>query len=276
MSRYSQKNELTYRGFKSNTLNRRIIMLFVLILIVNFNHNLRVSTENTTRNFQYKSWQILTRETNLFNYVKTADIFISNNQNDAYETNAGTFYTNTGIRLAYLFNTSSIFPNILDCPLTTNCKLNGLRQKSISTIPNLTRGTFVPKRNDSKRIDDWVGKNSKPGALASSTIWAFDMFLFTPTNYFSYLVPFLEDETQAIIDFTKFKAVTITSNSKKDFGPAIANVCLVQEGEDISQSGFLVTRWKVPDQYINPSGELVRPASVLDFREIQPGTCALK
>jgi hypothetical protein len=100
-----------------------------VILVINFNHNLRVSNENTGRNFQYKSWQILTREATLFENVKTADIFISNNQNDAFETNAGSFYANTGIRLAYLFNTSSVFPNILDCQFTTNCKLGGVRQK---------------------------------------------------------------------------------------------------------------------------------------------------
>ena len=86
MSRHSQGNELTFRGFKSNIVNRRIIALFVMILIVNFNHNLRVSTENTARNFQYKSWQILTKESALFTDVKTSDIFISNNQNDAFET----------------------------------------------------------------------------------------------------------------------------------------------------------------------------------------------
>ena len=276
MSKHSQNNEITLRGFKSNVLNRRIITLFLVILIINFNHNLRVSNENTGRNFQYKSWQILTREATLFENVKTADIFISNNQNDAFETNAGSFYANTGIRLAYLFNTSSVFPNILDCQFTTNCKLGGVRQKSISTIPILTRGTFVPKRNNSQRIDDWVGKNSKPGALANSTIWAFDMFLLTPTTYFSYLAPFLDDETQAKIDFTKLKVVTITSNPKNDFGPAIANVCLVQEGKEISQSGWLMTHWKVPNLALNPSGALVRPTLGLDFREIQAGTCVIK
>lgn len=276
MSRYLQSNESTFRGFKSNKVNRRIVTLFVVILIVNFNHNLRVATENTARDFQYESWQILTTESSLFRDVKTADIFISNNQNDAYETNAGSFYSNTGIRLAYLFNTRSVFPNIADCQLSENCKLVGVRQNSISTIPNLTRGTFVPKRNDSKRIDDWVGKNSKPGALANSTIWAFDMFLLTPTTYFSYLAPFLDDETQAKIDFIKLNVVTITTNPKNDFSPAIANVCLVQESKEISRSGWLMTHWKVPKLALSPSGALVRPTPGLDFREIQAGTCAIK
>ena len=275
MSKYSQSNELTNRGFKSNIVNRRIVILFVVILIVNFNHNLRVSTENTVRNFQYKSWQILTKESTLFKDVKNSDIFISNNNNDAYETNAGSFYANTGIRLAYLFNTSLVFPNIADCQLSTNCKLGGVRQKSIATIPNLTRGTFVPKRNDSKQIDDWVGINSKPGALDNSAIWAFDMFLVTQSTYFSYLAPFLDNETESRIDFISLRAVTITNNQGNELIPAISNVCLVQDGEAEKLSNFLLTYWKVPVDPKSPSGTPVTERESLDFREIEFGSCAL-
>ena len=196
---------------------RQISTVFALIMIVNFNHNWRVSGETTVRNFQYNSWQDLTKNSKIFAGVKESDIFISSNQNDAYETNAGSFYANTGIRLAYLFNTKSIFPDFTDCLLGSSCTLSGVRQRSIAVLPNLTRGTFVPKLADKSRIDDWVGINSRKGALDQSTIWAFDMFLLTPTTYFSYLAPFLDDETQAKIDFTKLKVVTITSNSKNDF-----------------------------------------------------------
>jgi hypothetical protein len=255
---------------------RQISTVFVLIIIVNFNHNWRVSGENTVRNFQYTSWQELTKNSKIFAGVKDKDIFISTNQNDAFETNAGSFYANTGIRLAYLFNTNSIFPDFTNCTLGSNCILSGVRQKSIATLPNLTRGTFAPKLADKSRIDDWVGINSRKGALDQSTIWAFDMFLLTPTTYFSYLVPFLDDETQTKIDFTKLKVVTITSNSKNDFGPAIANVCLVQDGTGMSESGLLRTHWKVPELAVDPSGAFIRPPSSLDFREIQTGTCVLK
>lgn len=255
---------------------RQISLIFALIMIINFNHNWRVSGENTVRNFQYNSWQELTKNSKVFVSVKESDIFISTNQNDAFETNAGSFYANTGIRLAYLFNTNSIFPDFTSCTLGSSCTLSGIRQKSIATLPNLTRGTFVPKLADKSRIDDWVGINSRQGALDQSTIWAFDMFLLTPTTYFSYLVPFLNDEAQAKIDFTKLKVATITSNPKNDFGPAIANVCLVQDGTRLSQSGLLMTQWKVPDLALDPSGAFTRPPSNLDFREIQAGTCVLK
>lgn len=255
---------------------RQISTVFALIMIVNFNHNWRVSGENTVRNFQYNSWQELTNNSRVFAGVKDKDVFISTNQNDAFETNAGSFYANTGIRLAYLFNTNSIFPDFTSCTLGSSCTLSGVRQKSIATLPNLTRGTFVPKLADKSRIDDWVGINSREGALSQSTIWAFDMFLLTPTTYFSYLAPFLNDETQARVDFAKLKVVTITSNSTNDFGPAIANVCLVQDGTRLSKSGLLMTHWKVPEAALDPSGDFIRPPSSLDFREIQAGTCALK
>jgi hypothetical protein len=261
---------------KHQTLNRRISIFFALMLVINFNHNWRVSGENTARSFQYNSWQHLTKNSKVFEDVKDSDIFISTNQNDAFETNAGSFYANTGIRLAYLFNTNSIFPNFSNCVLGSDCTLEGVRQKSIATLPNLTRGTFVPRLADKSRIDDWVGINSREGALEGSVIWAFDAFLLTPTTYFSYLVPFLDDEKQARIDFTNLKVVTVTSNPVNDFGPAIANVCLVQDGNKISRAGLLMTQWSVPETGLDPSGALVKPSKSLDFREVQAGTCALK
>jgi len=273
MRKQVMSEQFYFRKSRSLAWQKRIISLFTLILIVNFNHNWRVASENTVRNFQYKSWQQLTKDSRMFENVKDSDIFISNNQNDAFETNAGSFYANTGIRLAYLFNTNSIFPDYRSCAFESACTLTGVREKSIATLANLTRGTFVPKLDDKTRVDDWVGINLKKGSLDESTIWAFDILLLTPTTYFSYLAPFLDDEMQAMIDFTKLNAVTITSNSKNDFGPAIANICLVQDGKKIAQNGSLMTYWKVPEEAINPSGELTKNRTSLDFREIEVGTC---
>ena len=276
MTRKVKRKPESTNGFKSLAVNRRIVLVFILILVINFNHNWRVSGENTGRNFQYDSWQQLTKESKLFKDVRDSDIFISSNQNDAFETNAGSFYVNTGIRLAYLFNTSSIFPNFSECILNSICNLTGVREKSIATLPNLTRGTFVPRLADKKRIDDWVGINSKQGALRDSTIWAFDVFLLTPTTYFSYLAPFLDNEVKASVNFYELRVVTVTSKNKNEFGPAIANVCLVQDGEILYQSGLMLTQWKVPMNGVDPSGAPIIPSNSLDFREVQAGTCALK
>jgi cellulose synthase/poly-beta-1,6-N-acetylglucosamine synthase-like glycosyltransferase len=256
--------------------NKRLFAYFSIILVLNFNHNWRVAGENTGRNFQYKSWQELTRNSDLFREVRNSDIFISTNQNDAFETNAGSFYANTGIRLAYLFNTNSVFPDFRKCALNSDCDLTGVRQKAISTLPNLTRGTYVPRKADITRIDDWVGINIREDALKNSTIWAFDMFLLTPTTYFSYLAPFLENEEQATINFSSLRVVTVTSNAKNEFVPAIAGICLVQAGNSENQGGLLMTEWKVPSSAYDPSGTSVIPREILDYREIQVGACAVK
>ena len=273
---YKKKRYRPPSGYVSNTRNKNIIFLFVLISFLNFTHNLRVSSENTGRNFQYAAWQSLTKESNLFSNVKTSDIFLSTNQDDSFETNAGSFYSNTGIRLAYLFNTRIIFPNFSTCNIALGCNLDGIRQKTISTLPNLTRGTFVPTRRDPRRIDDWVGINSKSGALVNKTIWAFDVFLLTPTTYFSYLVPFSGDEKITKVNLMKLRAVTITSNQKNEFIPAIANICLEQSSQITSKSGTLLTEWRIPKFPIDPAGTQVTVPDTLDFRLITAGTCAPK
>ena len=273
---YKKKRYRPPSGNVFITRNKNIIFLFVLISFLNFSHNSRVASENTGRNFQYTAWQSLTKESNLFSNVETSDSFVSTNQDDSFETNAGSFYSNTGIRLAYLFNTRIIFPNFNTCDIALGCNLDGIRQKTIATLQNLTRGTFVPTRRDTRRIDDWVGINSKSGALVNKTIWAFDVFLLTPTTYFSYLVPFSGDEKITKVNLMKLRAVTITSNQKNEFIPAIANICLEQSSQITSKSGTLLTEWRIPKNPIDPTGTPVTIPDTLDFRLVTAGTCAPK
>ena len=249
--------------------------MLILFLVANLHHNWTVSGETRNRSFQYEAWQTLTKESNFFREVKSADIFISNNQNDAFETNAGSFYFNSGIRLAYMFRSDLIWPNILDCNLTSNCKLSGVREKSIGTIPNLTRGAYVPTRIGTKKIDDWVGINSRPLELMHNAIWAFDMFLLSQDTYVSYLAPFVNNEVNAMVDSKKLRVLTITNKTLIEFRPAIANVCLVQVGIKRIESGQTITKWRIPTNPESPSGELVQNRSEIDFRELQLGTCRL-
>lgn len=257
-------------------LNKNFFSILCLLLALNLIHNFKVSNENRIREFQYQAWQTLTKSRNFFDKVKTSDIFISTNQNDAFETNAGSFYANSGKRLAYMFNTNIIWPDFNQCLETADCKLVSVREKSISTIPNLTRGTFAPKLLASKRIDDWVGINSKENALSKSTIWAFDMFLMTPTTYFSYLVPFISNEKQAQVDFLNLRVATVTNQIKNEFRPAIANVCLDKIGKIQENSGQFLTIWRVPTLGIDPSGSPIMPPDKLDFKRVQAGVCVLK
>ena len=260
----------------SMRLNKSFFSILCLLLSLNLVHNFKVSNENRTREFQYEAWQTLTKSSVFFDKVKNSDIFISTNQNDAFETNAGSFYANSGKRLAYMFNTNIIWPDFTKCLGIADCKLTSVREKSVSTIPNLTRGTFAPKILASKRIDDWVGINSKKNALSKSTIWAFDMFLMTSKTYFSYLVPFISNEDQAQVDFKDLRVATITNQRKIEFRPAIANVCLVKMGKIQKHSGQFLTIWKVPKLGIDPSGVPIKPPEKLDFKLMQAGACALK
>jgi hypothetical protein len=257
-------------------MNKNFASFLCLLLALNLTHNFKVSNENRSREFQYEAWQTLTKSESFFAEVKTSDIFISSNQNDAFETNAGSFYANSGKRLAYMFNTNIIWPDITQCRMTVECELASVRKKSISTIPNLTRGTFVPKLLATNRIDDWVGINSKENALSKSTIWAFDMFLITSTTYFSYLVPFLNNENQAQVDFLNLQVATVTKLLENEFRPAIANVCLEQVGNGQRQSGQLMTVWRVPKLSSDPSGAPIKSPEKLDFKQIQAGTCVIK
>jgi hypothetical protein len=264
-----------FYGYKSPIDIRITIFLFCLAIFLNFNHNWIVSGENTNRNFQYSAWQTLTGESNLFSKVRSKDVFISASQNDAFETNAGTFYFNTGIRLAYLFNTSLVYPNIANCSSTANCKLENVRTRVMMTLPNLTRGSFIPKKRDSSRVDDWVGTNLKPGALDSNTIWAFDSFLLSTNTYFVYLVPFIEGTEGANVDFKKIRVMTITNGNVEEFGPSVGNICLLKESSSYGTNGNLMTYWKLSEDAVDPSGTPIKSPNSLDLRELQAGTCRI-
>lgn len=274
MIRNNNQDKLSANAKKK--ISAQLSILFMLFLVMNLNHNWKVAGESRNRSFQYQAWQTLTKDSKTFNSVKSGDLFISNNQNDAFETNAGSFYFNSGIRLAYMFRTDLIWPNYSECNLDSNCNLTEVRKKSVSTIPNLTRGVYAPTRIGSKKIDDWVGINSRPGALSNNTIWAFDMFLLTESTYVSYLAPFVNDETRAMVDSRKLQVVTITNKKNNELRPAIANFCLVEAGKKLIRSGEILTRWKIPSSPRNPSGLLIPNRSEIDLRELQIGTCQLE
>ena len=94
-------------------------------------HNLQFSVETNARDFTYSSWQILTQESDLFKDVQNGDAFLSKSQNDAYETNAGSFYVNSGIRLTALFNTIIIFPEYGKCEESDGCALSNKSSNKI-------------------------------------------------------------------------------------------------------------------------------------------------
>ena len=238
-----------------------------------FNHNWIVSGENSARGFQYEAWQTLTKNSNMFDEVEDSDIFVSQNQNDAFENNAGSFYRNTGIRLAYMYNTKTIFPNFSECLIESNCKLTEIRKKTFKTLSNLTRG-FVPLKVGEVENSDWVNFNISSGLDKIQTIWAFDVFLLTPGTYVSYLVPFIENEVNSEVKFNELKVTTVTNLSTNEYSPAIAGICLIQNGEPEAHSDLLMTEWKLPEFDSAQANSKLQFDPVIDYRKLQFGMCS--
>ena len=214
----------------------------------------------------------------MFSAVKTRDVFISANQNDAFETNAGSFYWNTGIRLAYLFNVNLIWPQWIKCTQTTaSCTLSNVRTTVVQTMPNLQRGAFVTVGRNIKTMDDWVNVNTRPGALNASRIWWFDIFLMTPNTMVAFLAPFDETAKTPSVKFDDFRLVTISKAAKREFSPAMSSVCLVPDTQSstlsLRSSGLVLNYWKVPAVGKAPTGKPIAVPAVVDIRRMVAGAC---
>lgn len=255
-----------------------VLLCFALSMFFNYVHNSKVADETRSRDFSYNAWQLVTKDSKMFKEVKTRDVFISANQNDAFETNAGSFYWNTGIRLAYLFNVNIVWPQYSSCnQVSMHCSLPDVRRIIVKTFPNLQRGAFVPVGRNIKQADDWVNVNSKPGALDKSRIWWFDIYLMTPKTMIVILAPFDESAKTASINFSDFKLVTISKADKQEFTPAMSNVCLVRDTQTSSTSvksnGLTMTYWKVPSTGHSPGGKPIVVPTTMDIRGLAAGAC---
>lgn len=255
-----------------------LLMLFFVVFSANYVHNSKVANETRSRDFAFNAWQLLTKDSNLFNSVKTKDALISSSSNDAFETNAGSFYWNTGIRLSYLFNAGIIWPEYAKCPtVSSGCPLPDVRARVIRTVPNLQRGSFVPVGRNLKQMDDWVNINSVPGALNGIHIWWFDIYLMTPKTMVALIAPFDESALSASIKFKDLRFVTISSAPKLEFSPSMSKVCLVRDTkasvEPIKSNGLTLNYWKVPAVGTAPGGKPITIQKTVDIRGLGAGAC---
>lgn len=254
------------------------LLLFFFIFFANYVHNSKVANESRSRDFAFNAWQLVTKDSNIFNLVKTKDAMISSSSNDAFETNAGSFYWNTGIRLSYLFNSSIIWPEYAKCPTVSSaCPLPDVRARVIRTVPNLQRGTFVPVGRNLRNLDDWVNMNSVPGALEGIHIWWFDIYLMTPKTMVALIAPFDESVATASVKFKDLRFVTISSAPKLEFSPSLSNVCLIRDsqasGDTVRANGLTLTYWKVPISGKTPTRQPAVIPSVMDIRGLAAGSC---
>ena len=248
---------------------------FSFFLLVNLNHNTNVAEEVNTREFVYRSWQILTQQNSvMFEEVKSGDFFISNSQNDAFETNAGSFYSNTGVRLSYMYKTEILFPEVKECLLEKGCDLPSIRERIIQSFPNLKRGDFAPKSIRTKSEEDWINFAIENNYPQVKGLWVFDMFLMTPRTYFMYLVPIMNTSAGVFVDFRKLRATTLTSASVEEFRPSMSGVCLNRSMPSRNVDGHILSNWKVNEPYLNPAGEIIEPVFTLDMRKLEAGSCS--
>lgn len=260
-------------------VNRILVIVFSFYFVFFFTlvHNFAIAKETHVRDFQYKAWQSLTRSETFLSGVRESDVFISQYQNDAYETNAGSFYWNSGIRLTYLFKIDLLWPEFSKCQdMESKCILPNVREKVKNTVPNLQRGEFVPIGRDKKRLDDWINLKSLPGALDNSKIWFFDPFLMTTSSFVAYLAPFDETKESASIKFRDLRFISISSLPNPEFSPSIAGVCLKLQQKDFdATSGLYRLYWGVPETLGSTNGQYSSLPEALDIRSVKAGTCAL-
>ena len=250
-----------------------VLIFILLIATLTYWHNFAVASRTKGRDFDYAAWQTLTKSSNLFSDVHTKDFFISEHQNDAYETNAGSLYYNTGIRLAQLYNSVNIWPNYIGCTISSGCTLPDVRKRAVQTLPNLERGAFVKTDRSKQQVFDWVGINTKPGALTFSKIWDFDEYPITDSTMIAYLAPYDEKQPTASIQLKKLKFVTISKYNAPILHPVLNGYCLVHLTNDVgaitSGHGLRINYWGPPplDQQGKPLPDF------LDIRSMGVGTC---
>jgi hypothetical protein len=248
-----------------------VTFLIALVFILNQAHNGQIANETKGRDNSYYSWRALTSHDSFFSEVNDRDIFISKSQNDAYETNAGSFFHFTGIRLVYIFRTVSIWPEIENCSLETDCVLDKAKERVVNILPTLNRLGPDPQNDRQMTTGDWVKENLRAGILDQSKIWLFDIFPMTANTSVAYLGQNLDTNASASVNAQELRVATMTRGASLEFRPSISGLCLEEMSENKRESkrsfGVDIKLWRVSQN------DLIGDPKVLDFRSLNMGTC---
>jgi hypothetical protein len=246
--------------------------VFAFSYLLNFINTDYLSSMTKTRDFVYFSWQEITQRTDFFKQVRDRDILIAQSQDDSYEYNAGSFFSNTGIRLAYFYKTNVLFPNLEKCKVQDECVLPDLMETIKATLPNLSRTTKNDK-TDAKK--DWVANNMQLGALEGINVWATDRILLTPNDVFMYLTQFENKDSATTLKFNGSIGVLI-SKGGRSFSPALGGICMKLDGTWKAQhnSTWEITLWRFDALGETPANSVVGVPEQIDYRNLEVGTCA--
>ena len=257
--------------FKNSRRLSDIIVILSFVFILNQTHNGQIAHETKARDNSYFSWRALTSDEDFFSGVKNRDILISNSQNDAYETNAGSFFHFTGIRLVYLFRTVSIWPEIDNCSVESDCVLDRGKERVINILPTLNRIGPDPENDRKMTKFDWVKENMQPEMLDQSRIWFFDIFPMTPNTVAAYLAPNIETSASASVKVNSLRVATLSRGVDLEFRPSIGGFCLEElpKNHEVVKNKFGVQMkiWKPSQKIVSLDQE------VLDIRSLNMGTC---
>jgi hypothetical protein len=245
-----------------------VTVMFLCAYTLNFIENIKIAETTNNRNLQYNTWSEVTKNTNLFVNVKTRDFLIARNQNDAYEYNSATFYKYTKKRLAYFYNTSTIYPEIASCSLLDKCLLPNPKQISITKLGTLNR-IDNPTTSDAK--SDWVVNNMLSTEINLSSVWATDLINLTQDIIFVYLAKFDEKSENAFIDTSTFRSFLIAKR-ENSISPKFGEICLLKSKSNSANfdSAYYITEWLIPGQ---KSFEEQKQSSLINYVDTNVGTC---
>jgi len=272
----SKKRSYSYVGSWRVGVSNVVIPI---VLALTFLHNSIIVEQTKARDLLYDSWEIVTVHTELFNAVQDRDALISRNQNDAYETNAGSFYYFTGKRLTYLYQPQALWPEFGNCLTDSDCVLPPAKTRVLGAIPNLKRNnSFSESLTRNSFGDDWIDQLLKPGFLDGIDFWAFELFAMTPNTSAAYLIPISSTDKTDFLNVNNLSFYTITRNNRNEFTPAFNGVCLREKSlgqfVEVNSNQYFVSEWFLPENGVSPSGERVSdvPQSLIQQQEV--GSCA--
>ena len=249
-----------------------------LMIGLTYVHNLTYGNGTNNRRIDYETWNLLTKKTSLFDYVEERDAFVSATANAAYETNSGTFYANTGIRLSGIALPLHLWgPDELSCKPGLNCALPDMRSRVVRGL----NSTLLPNSDDLREKDfSWV--LNQPGAMDNANMWQFEIFRLTANTSVAFLVPLTTTSDSTVARISELRLFRLVNRESlrddfEDLKVSIGSVCLTRKtasGEVIS--GYEVSEWRLPSdrsEWREPGGTLSSRGMTRDIRMMGAGVC---
>jgi hypothetical protein len=267
----------TRKSFLQNNTTFQFITTLLIFITILSNFRMIETTKN--RDNISRSWSALTSEKSFFSKLSDRDFLFSTTFNDAYEINVANIYVRTGVRLGQIFYPPSVWSDYLECQQYESCPLDNIREKSATTLVNHARGEYaVAKLTRQKGFEgDWPSILSKPGALASSSFWYFNIFMITESTALAYLVPMVDDPQNALSIPGKAIVYTMVLDDSPVITPAFMGICLVPstdpEKAPALVGGVKILKWQLPSLYLSPSGQIMDLEDKVDIRRVVTGSC---